>query len=298
MPRRKPTEVIERRRTLGTWERNLEETRVAGEVIRNVGVGFGSAVGPFSLIGAAILAGIFFKNPIEDAIEDAKKFFAKEGPLDPNTGDADDYINEQMNLPGVPGEPSAMGKYIAGKVAQFDARKEAFTKTGGTGWEAYKEANPIPLEVVNQEAIYQISIRATAGRRFATLLIPFSGTLSYLWGMAMPGEYYDKPEDAQGYIADPMLDLLAVRSINQASWRNSTRKGAFAGRKIEIELKLPWAFGAIQDEWIAAASALGRYAPAIGDADNYAAWHALDPAAGVVWQPFTFEMFLEQYYEK
>lgn len=45
------------------------------------------------------------------------------------------------------------------------------------------------------------------------------------------------------------------------------------------------------DEWIAAASALGRYAPAIGDADNYAAWHALDPAAGVVWQPLTFEVW-------
>lgn len=43
------------------------------------------------------------------------------------------------------------------------------------------------------------------------------------------------------------------------------------------------------DQWIAEACKQGRYAPAIGDQDRYTCWHALDPSAGVVWQPLTFE---------
>lgn len=319
MPRRKPTEVVEQRRSLGTWERNLEETRVTGEVIRNVGVGIGSALGPFSLIGAAILAGLFFKNKIEDLpdIKDKiQEIFSPGGPLDPNTGDADDYINEQMTAPGVPGEPSAMGKYISGKVAQFDARKEAYTQTGGTGpvaagWEAYKEANPIPLEVVNQEAIYQISIRATAGRRYAAQFVPLGGPVATWFGMLMPGEYYTDPKDAQGYIADPMLDLLAVRSINQASWRNSTRTGAFNGRQIEIALKLPWALESddptsappdVQEElgiteanpqwvewWIIEAKKQGRYGPSVGDTKHHSWWYAIEHMGK---DPYTYDDWL------
>jgi len=50
------------------------------------------------------------------------------------------------------------------------------------------------------------------------------------------------------------------------------------------------------DEWIRAAKKAGRYAPAIGDAENTAWWSALDPARGPVWQPLTFEHWEEENY--
>jgi hypothetical protein len=52
------------------------------------------------------------------------------------------------------------------------------------------------------------------------------------------------------------------------------------------------------EEWIEAASAAGRYAPAIGDADNYSAWHALDASAGPVWQPLTFQEWEADTYDE
>lgn len=313
--------------TLGSWERNLEETRVTGEVIRNVGVGIGTALGPFSLVGAAILAGLFFKNPIEEAKKEIEAFFAEGGPLDPNTGDANDYINAQMTTPGEPGEPSPYGKYISAKVGQFDAREAAFLEGAGEQgienspavWAQFKEAHPIPAEVLHDgptnSATYQISIRATAGRRFASLLVPGIGALSYLWGSAMPGEYYDKPEDADGYIADPLLDLLAIRSIDQSSWRNSTRLGAFAGNQIEVDLGLPWTIGAddplsqppeVQEAlgitganpqwiqwWITEAKKQGRYGPSVGDNKNPEWWYQI---AHMGKEPLTYEMWLEEYH--
>jgi hypothetical protein len=41
-------------------------------------------------------------------------------------------------------------------------------------------------------------------------------------------------------------------------------------------------------EWAVEASKQGRYAPAIGDVDNYSAWRNLDPARGPVMQPLLF----------
>ena len=43
------------------------------------------------------------------------------------------------------------------------------------------------------------------------------------------------------------------------------------------------------DEWIKAAKKAGRYAPAIGDAENTAWWSALDASRGPVHQALTFE---------
>jgi len=234
--------------TLGTLERSLHEQLVAGETIRNVGVGVGAVLAPASIIGGVVLAGYYFSKNIDGQIDNIKDWF------NPNTGDANEEIDEKMTDPTEEGEPSPFGKYLGTKVAQKDAREADFLVGAGEGgiesspkaWAQYKAAHPL-VRVMSQDdgttnsAVYQIAIRATAGRRYWAQFAPIAGAVATLFGMAMPGTYYTAPEDAEGYIADPLLDLLAIRTIGGKSWRTQTRSGASTGEGIEIALNMPWA---------------------------------------------------------
>jgi hypothetical protein len=232
--------------TLGTLERGLQEQLVAGETVRNVGVGLGSLLTPPAIIGGVVLAGYYFSKNIDGQIDNIKDWF------NPNTGDANEEIEQKMTDPTEEGEPSAFGKYLATKVAQKDARENAFLElldgdieSDPVGWAAFKESNPL-VRVMSQDdgttnsAVYQIAIRATAGRRYWAQFAPIAGQVATLFGMAMPGTYYTAPENADGYIADPLLDLLAIRTIGGKSWRTQTRTGAATGQRIEEELNMPW----------------------------------------------------------
>jgi hypothetical protein len=235
--------------TLGTLERGLQEQLVTGQTIRNVGVGVGALLTPPALVGGVVLAGYYFSKNLEGQVDALTDW------LDPNTGDANQTIDEKMTSPAGSdeGEPSPFGKYLATKVAQKDTREADFLEGAGEGgiesspkvWAQYKAAHPL-VRTVSQDdgstnsAVYQIAIRATAGRRYFAGSVPLVGALATLFGVAMPGEYYMSPDKAEGYIADPLLDLLAVRTIGGNSWRVMTLTGVGDGQRIEEELNMPW----------------------------------------------------------
>lgn len=234
--------------SLGTFERDIRELEVAGQTIRNVGVGIGAVAAPLAIVASTVMVGYFFSN-YKDEIEDW---------LDPNTGDANEKIDEKMTDPSGSddGEPSPFGKYLATKAAEKDQREAAFLEGAGEGgvesspavWAQYKAAHPL-VRVMSQDdgttnsAVYQIAIRATAGRRYFAGSVPLIGAIATLVGVAMPGEYYMSPDDAEGYIADPLLDLLALRTIGGNSWRVMTITGAGDGEQIERDLNMPWVEG-------------------------------------------------------
>lgn len=249
MPRRRPDRVEERRMTLGTLERSLQEQKVAGQTVRDVGVGIGVLLTPVALVGSVVLTGYYFSKNLDGQVDTLKDW------LNPNIGDANEEIDEKMTDPesSDEGEPAPFGKYLATKAAQKDAREAAFLEGAGEGgiesspkiWAQYKTTHPL-VRVMSQDdgttnsAVYQIAIRATAGRRYFAASVPISGLLATLFGVAMPGEYYLSPDKAEGYIADPLLDLLAVRTIGGNSWRVITLTGVGDGQRIEEELNMPW----------------------------------------------------------
>jgi len=291
--------------TLGTLERGLQEQKVAGETVRNVGVGLGLVLIPAAIVGGVVLAGYYFSKNLEGQVDALTDW------LNPNTGDANEKIEGLMTAPAEEeGEPSAFGKYLATKAAQKDARESAFLEGAGEGgiesspkvWAQYKAAHPL-VRVMSQDdgttnsAVYQIAIRATAGRRYNAQFVPIAGQLAALVGMAMPGEYYTSATKAEGFIDDPLIDLLAVRTV-LTTYRRRTQLGAFAGNKIEVELNMPWAV-AVDDPlslpheeqmalgiseakpqwvewWITEAKKQGRYGPAVGDNKHQSWWYAIE----------------------
>ena len=248
MPRSKPTLVEERRMTLGTWERDLEDRRVFASSVKDIGTGVGMiglGLLPVALPLAAVLAVVFWKEDIEEQIQNVENWF------NPNIGDADALIEEHLTAPTEEGEPTPYGKYQATKMAAKDNREAEFMKEHGAVegqadpqlWVDWKLSHPLPRSLGVDNAVYQVSIRATAARRFSAQFVPIAGQVATLFGMAMPGQYYTTATDAEGFIDDPLLDLLAVRSsvMTFENFRRRTREGAKVGEGIESELNMPWA---------------------------------------------------------
>ena len=264
MPRRKPDKIVEHRLALSTWERERLETLGVAVGVGAVGVGIGAVAIPIALVAGGIVTALLLADNVEDMIEKAK---ALPGAVlgDPNDlgGEkAEKAISEGITAVDDDLGASPFERYGQVKNWQKIQRTQGFVDIHGPGsqddpalaseWAAWIVENPIPIRLSLNEggavgggaamggAMYQVSIRITAARRRAlekgNLLTNPLGTVADWMGQAAGGEdYYTKPEDASGYLADPLLDLLAIRMPGDwTPWKGTTTKiGSEQGLLIE-----------------------------------------------------------------
>ena len=171
-------------------------------------------------------------------------------PNDLGGEDAEKTISEGITAVDDELGTSPYERYKEVKTWQKVQRTQAFVDIHGPGsqddpalakeWAAWIVANPIPVMLALNEgggvgggaamggAMYQVSIRITAARRRAlehgNLLTNPIGQVADWMGQAAGGsDYYTKPEDASGYVADPLLDLLAIRMPGDwTPWKGTT----------------------------------------------------------------------------
>jgi hypothetical protein len=251
MPRSKPSDVREVRHSLSTWERDRIENlgvMVGGGALA---AGVGVLLLPLSIVGAAGLAGLLFSKDIEEALDKVKDLADR--MTHPNRlGGTDAVIEITKELTSVEdGIAAPYSQYQSTSAWRKNQRVEAFNQFHNSPnasedpqlskeWAQWIHDNKLPLmlglktgglpgaipEVAG--VVYQTSIRVTAARRKRMAwggMIPVLGApavLATLFGSAMPGEYYTNARDAPGFIADPLLDWVAVESFQDEPW------GAFA----------------------------------------------------------------------
>ena len=247
MPRSKPSEVRELRLSLGGWERDRLENMgmaVGGGVLA---AGLGVLALPFAIVGAAGLAGLLFAKDLDEALDKVKDLADR--MTHPNRLGGEQAVKEITNelTSAEEGVSSAFAIYQSTSAWRKSQRMEAFNKFHNSSnavddprlaseWTEWVRSNKLPLflglktggipgaipEVAG--VVYQTSIRVTAARRKQMQLlglIPIAGApqlLATLFGAAMPGDYYTKAPDASGYIADPLLDWVAVESFPDEPW--------------------------------------------------------------------------------
>jgi hypothetical protein len=217
-----------------------------------VGVGVGAVAIPIALVGAAALVGLLLAPNLDEMLDKVKAL--PEALLgDPNDlgGEkAEKAISEGITAVDDDLGTSPFERYGQVKNWQKVQRTQGFVEIHGPGsqddpalaaeWAAWIVDNPIPVRLALNEggavgggaamggAMYQVSIRITAARRRAlehgNLLTNPIGQVADWMGQAAGGEdYYTKPEDASGYVADPLLDLLAIRMPGDwTPWKGTT----------------------------------------------------------------------------
>lgn len=268
MPRRKPDIVHEYRMSLGSWERERVEVIGSALSLGAVGLGIGAVALPIALLGGAVFAAILARDNIQEAINDFQD------AINPNDAGGDEgrkTVKSELTrgrdeLDG----DSSEARYIQVCEWRKNERKRAFEEEHSikspdsiddpkwaTLWQEWTtKIRPLPptldLEtggapggVATGGTMYQTAIRATAARRSSNaqgnaLTNPL-GSLADLMGDGISKlagtDYYLTPEKASGFISDPLLDLLAVRSISWTAWKTcgtSTYQGSIVGNEIEL----------------------------------------------------------------
>lgn len=235
--------------------------------LASLGLGIGAVAIPVALLGGAVLAALLARENILESFQDFQD------AINPNDAGGDEgrkTVKEELtqaraDLDG----DSAQGRYIQVCEWRKNERKRAFEiehsiespdsiddpKWAKLWLEWTTEIRPLPptldLEtggapggVAVGGTMYQTAIRATAARRSmnaqGNALTNPLGSLADLMGDGLSklagSDYYLTPEKASGFISDPLLDLLAVRSISWTPWKTcgtSTYQGSILGGEIE-----------------------------------------------------------------
>lgn len=236
-----------------------------------VGVGVGAIAIPLALIGGGIISALLLADDVEAMIDKVKALpqAILGDPNDLGGEDAEADLSEGLTAVDDELGETPFQAYTKVSVWRKSQRSEAFQNIHGVGsqddptlakeWAQWVQDNPLPpLLQLNQGGgvgggaamggcVYQVSIRITAARRAfsdkGNILTNPLGEIASWMGQAAGGDsYYTKPEDASGYIADPLLDLLAVRFPTDYTtpWRSSgttTYQGAQIGLQIEDNMK-------------------------------------------------------------
>lgn len=221
---------------------------------------------PLALVAGGVISALLLADDVEAMLNKVKAL--PEAILgDPNDlgGErAEKSISEGLTSVDDDLGASPFDRYQAVSFWRKTARSEAFQAIHGVGsqddpnlakeWSEWVAQNPIPVTLKLNEgggvgggaamggAMYQVSIRITAARRKALekgnlLTNPLGAVADWMGSAAGGSDYYTKPEDASGYISDPLLDLLAVRMPGDLTpWKGTTTlTGSEVGLAIEKE---------------------------------------------------------------
>lgn len=235
--------------------------------IGSVGIGIGAVAIPLALIGGGVLAAILLADDVAKVIDKLQEL--PEAILgDPNNlggekaektlkAGLDEVLDDTGETPYI--------SYRNAATWRKTARSEAFQAIHGVGsqddpelaqeWLKFAQENPLPPQLALESGVgvgggaagggcvYQVSIRITAARRAISakgnlLTNPLGEVASWMGKAAGGSDYYTKPEDASGFVSDPLLDLLAVRfpSDFTTPWKSSGTS-TWAGSKLGLEIE-------------------------------------------------------------
>ena len=231
MPRLKSSSCETHRIEFGVKERELIETAIYANAAGSLLTGIGTAalgIGAWGFLAAGILGSAWYIGG------------KLENPLDPNNAGgkaAADLV--ESNLNEVPPKISVddaptqggrsvlemdgrtiHGQYVHTSIWRLELKEMIIHLADEKGeWTAAERekfvANYHAPQTLNIERVgYQVQIRLTAARRKTAGLL--SVGIVQVIGYALEGEdYYTRPQDAAGYVYDPLLDLAAYRVMIQ-----------------------------------------------------------------------------------
>ena len=225
MPRIKPDgkACVVQRIELGQKERDaleLTSTAIAaGSVLSGLGVA-ALGIGAVGFVAVSLFGTAWYVNS------------RLENPLSPNNagGEAaltelgDDINTVTDKLESSLGGLTIYEKYVQVGLWRKEMREAAFalSELAEKDRVQFYDDHPVPDVLTSELVAHQVGIRITAARRrvMAQGTAGAAGWLASAVGYGLEGQdYYLKPEDAEGYEADPLLDLAAYRTvIVKGSW--------------------------------------------------------------------------------
>lgn len=228
MPRRKPDKVIEERRSLGSYERQLEQDKITVEGMKAVAIavsGIATGIGGLGIGGGLLLGAIFWKDEIAeiiDVIDDVlpntegdgiAEWFSSWGaePVDivgeEGTKTENTFVDQLVNSDGetLAGQSPyhAYSNGAAGRQAEYDHRvavaTEQYTAAQLANWLNYPTNQPPPNFLLLDEWSIQVALRETGRMRSLSRFVILT---QWLTGTS-------DPKKMNGYQYDPMLDWSA-----------------------------------------------------------------------------------------
>lgn len=255
MPRRKPDQVIEQRRSLGSYERQLEQDRITVQGMQAIATavsGIASGIGGLGIGGGLLLGAMFFKEDLKDLLDTVKDFLPDdpdfgspewwaswgEDPIDQTgeTGSEPDNVMVDQLVSAEGNTLTGMSPYhaysvgAAGRQAEYDHRvaeaTSQFTEAQMANWLHYPTNQPPPNFLLLDQWSQQVNLRVTGARRRNTYLRWVQET---------------DPSKMEGYILDPMLDWSAGATYQSwvGLWTKSDKTKQDNGKRL-IELYMNW----------------------------------------------------------
>jgi len=257
LPRRKPDKVIEERRSLGSYERQLEQDKITVEGMKAVATaisGIATGIGGLGIGGGLLLGAIFWKDELKDIIGEIDDFLPNtEGdgfaewvsswgadPVDivgedgtkPDNATVDQLVNSEGETLTGESPYNAYTNGAAGRQAEYDHRvamaTEEYTPTQLANWLSYSTNQPPPQFLLLDQWSIQVALRETGRRRRVSVLGWMLGT--------------GNPKKMNGYQYDPMLDWSTKATYDQVpawTWSKEDERLQQRGKEL-IEFFMNW----------------------------------------------------------
>jgi len=244
---------------LGGKERELAETAIYAHAAGSVLTGVGTAalgIGVWGFLAAGILGSAWYigsklENPLDPnnagGKEAADLVVSNLNEVPPKISVDDAPTRDGLSVLDMDGR-TIHGQYVYTSIWRLELKEMIIHLADEKGeWtdaerDDFKAKYHAPQTLNIERLGYQVQIRLTAARRRTAGYLSIG--IVQVIGYALEGEdYYTRPQDAAGYVYDPLLDLAAYRVLIQegkdlektALWLGGDAKDGFDLEKRQRE---------------------------------------------------------------